>query len=107
MDLQDLSPAQLLRRIQERFRELGLWGRTLTVSYQGQRYLVGCSEEAFTVYRLVEHCHIPPGTPGWPVCLVTAETVVDETSPPLLEDEFAVALTPAQWLRLIEETWET
>ena len=45
----------------------------------------------------------PPGRPGWPVCLVTAEAVVDETSPPHLpEDEFASGLSLDGWLDLIE-----
>jgi hypothetical protein len=46
---------------------------------------------------------VPPGRPGWPVCLVTAETVVDETSPPFLPaDEFVSGLSLEEWLRLIE-----
>jgi hypothetical protein len=103
MDHQDLSPAELLRRIQDLFRKLGLLGQTLTLDHQGQKYLVGCDAEAFTVYRLVEHCHFPPGAPGWPVCLVTAETIIDETSPPHLpEDEFAAGLSLQEWLELIQ-----
>ena len=97
------SPAELLGRIQARFRELGLLGERLSLSHGGRQYLVACDDRAFTVYCLVEHCHIPPGRPGWPVCLVTAETVVDETSPPQMpEDEFASGLSLEGWLDLIE-----
>jgi hypothetical protein len=97
------SPAELLRRIQARFRELGRFESPLTLTYQGQNYLVRCDNQAFAVYRLVEQCHLPPGRPGWPVCLVTAETVVDETSPPQMpEDEFASGLSLGEWLDLIE-----
>jgi hypothetical protein len=97
------SPGEVLSRIQDRFRELGLWESTLTLAYQGQNYLVRCDALAFAVYRLVEQCHLPPGRPGWPVCLVTAETVVDETSPPSMpEDEFASGLSLEGWLNLIE-----
>ena len=47
--------------------------------------------------------HVAPGRPGWPVCLVTDEAVVDETSPPHLpEDEFASGLSLNGWLDLIE-----
>jgi hypothetical protein len=102
------SPAELLHRIQDRFRELGRLGEKLTLTHQGRQYLASCDDRAFTVYRLVEHCHIPPGRPGWPVCLVTAETVIDETSPPALpQDEFASGLTLWDWLALIEKTFET
>ena len=97
------SPAELLRRLQERFRELGLFGQTLTLTYKAEQYLVRCDAQAFAVYRLVEKCHVPPGRPGWPVCLATAEVVVDETSPPHLpEDEFASGLSLEAWLNLID-----
>lgn len=96
------SPAELLRRIQQRFRELGLFGQTLTLTYKNENYLARCDNEAFAVYRLVDKCHVPPGRPGWPVCLVTAEVAVDETSPPPLpEDEFAQDLSLEEWLKII------
>ncbi|MDP2044859.1 MAG: hypothetical protein Q8L00_01475 [Deltaproteobacteria bacterium] len=97
------SPAELLGRIQARFRELGLFGSTLTLAHNGEKYLAACDDYAFTVYRLVDRCHVPPGRPGWPVCLVTAQTVVDETSPPhQADDEFASGLGLEEWLELIE-----
>jgi hypothetical protein len=100
------SPAELLRRIQARFRELGLFGSTLTLTHKGENYLVRCDARSFAVYRLVEHCHVPPGHPGWPVCLVTGEVVVDETSPPFLpEDEFASGLSLQDWLDLIDSLY--
>jgi hypothetical protein len=96
------SPAELLARIQARFRELGLFGRTLTLTHGGKKYLVSCDSLAFAVYRRVRRSHLPPGRPGWPVCLVTAEIAVDETSPPHLpEDDFASGLGLEDWLDLI------
>jgi hypothetical protein len=101
------SPAELLARIQARFRAQGIFGATLTLTHQGEKYLVSCDDQAFAVYRLVEKCHLPPGRPGWPVCLVTAEVVVDETSPPHLpEDEFASGLGLKEWLDLIESLYQ-
>ncbi len=97
------SPTEMLRRIQARFRELNIFEKTLTLTYQEEKYLVSCDTQAFAVYRLVEQCNVPPGRPGWPVCLVTEEVVVDETSPPHLpEDEFASGLSLEEWLRLID-----
>jgi hypothetical protein len=102
------SPAELLRRIQDRFRELGLFEQTLTLTYQAEKYLVSCDAQAFAVYRLVEHCHVPPGRPGWPVCLVTGEVMVDETSPPHLPgDEFSSGLSLEEWLKLIDSLYAT
>ncbi len=100
------SPAELLRRIQAMFRDRGIFASTLTLVHRGENYLVRCDTHAFAVYRLVEHGHVPPGRPGWPVCLVTAEAVVDETSPPHLpEDEFASGLSLEGWLELIDSRY--
>ena len=102
------SPAGLLRQIQDLFRELGLLGERLELVHRGRKYLAGCDQQAFAVYRRVENCHLPPGRSGWPVCLVTSETILDETSPPSEpEDEFASGLTLPQWLDLIEKTFRT
>ena len=101
----ETSPPELLARIQEVFRNLGRLGEKLTLTHEGRRYLVSCDEEAFTVYRLLDQGHRPPGRPGWPVCLVTAETVIDETGQPALKDEFASGLSLENWLRLIESVF--
>jgi hypothetical protein len=100
------SPAELLRGIQARFRELGLFGSTLTLTHNGEKYLATCDDRVFAVYRLVGQGHVSPGRPGWPVCLVTAEAVADETSPPhLADDEFASGLGLEEWLELIEAAY--
>jgi hypothetical protein len=100
------SPGELLRRIQARFRELGLFRSPLTLTYKGEKYLATCDDRVFAVYRLVDRCHVSPGRPGWPVCLVTAEVAVDETSPPhLAEDEFASGLSLEEWLKLIDSLY--
>jgi hypothetical protein len=102
------SPEELLRRIQARFRELGLFGSTLSLTHNGEPYLAICDDHVFAVYRRVDQGHVSPGRPGWPVCLVTAETVADETSPPhLADDEFASGLSLQGWIKLIETAFTT
>jgi hypothetical protein len=104
----EISPAELLRRIQARFRDLGRFGSPLTLTHNGEKYLAACDDRSFAVYRRLDQGHVPPGRPGWPVCLVTAEAVVDETSPPHLpEDEFASGLSLQEWLDLIESLYAT
>jgi hypothetical protein len=101
-----LPPADLLAQIQARFRELDLYGQKVTLTHHGRRYAARCDDHAFSIYRVNEKGHVPPGVPGWPVCLVTADAAVDEYSHPALEeDDFASGLTIQDWLRLIEETF--
>jgi hypothetical protein len=107
-DIPQPFPAEVLRRIQDRFQELGIFGRTLILTYKEKKYLISCDAQTFAVYRLVEQCHVPPGRPGWPVCLVTGEVIVDETSPPhLSEDDFASGLSLNEWLDLIDSLYAT
>jgi len=101
----DTPAAELLAEIQALFRELDIFEQRLTLTYQGRQYLASCDAHAFAVYRLNPHCHVPPGAPGWPVCLVTGEMAVDETGAPCLEeDEFTSGLTLPDWLSLIKKT---
>jgi len=101
----DIPAPELLARIQDLCRELDILAKPLTLTHRGQKYLVRCDAHSFTIYRLNPHCHVPPGAPGWPVCLVTPEMAVDETCPPHWEeDEFASGLTLPDWLNLIKQT---
>ena len=103
MNSSENKPSQVLARIQQLFRDLGLWEQKRTIDYQGEKYLIHCDAQAFSVHRLVAQCHVPPGKPGWPVLLVTPEAIIDESSPPLVEkDEFTSGLSLEDWLHLIE-----
>jgi hypothetical protein len=110
MTLKNLNPqsrpAEVLAQIQALFKELGLFEKKLTISHQGHQYLASCDSQSFTIYRLIDQCHLPPGEPGWPVCLVTRENIIDESSPPHIpEDDFSSGLTLPDWLQLIETTF--
>ena len=101
----DIPAPELLARIQDLCRKLEIFEKPLTLTHRGRNYLASCDAHSFTIYRLNPHCHVPPGAPGWPVCLVTPEMAVDETCPPHSEeDEFASGLTLPDWLDLIKKT---
>lgn len=101
----DIPPPELLALLQKIFREWEAFEKPFTLSYQGHTFLVACDAHSFTIYRLNPHCHVPPGAPGWPVCLITADMAVDEAcAPHLEEDEFASHLTLKDWLDLIKKT---
>jgi hypothetical protein len=100
----DTPAPELLSRIQNLFRGWDLFDQSLTLTHQGQKYLARCDTHSFAVYRLNPNGHVPPGAPGWPVCLVTEEMAADEAcAPHLEEDEFAADLTLQNWLDLIKE----
>ncbi|AEB10389.1 hypothetical protein [Desulfobacca acetoxidans] len=103
-NLHTLPPTRLLHRLQELFQQWGIYKQRLIVNHEGENYLIACDEEAFVVYRLLPAHGKSPGAPGWPVCLLTANTMADECSPPHDgEDHFASRLSLADWLVIIEE----
>jgi hypothetical protein len=103
-ELQRLSPALVLEHIQTLFRKWGIYNQKLTLQHEGDEYAFSCHDQAFVVYRLLPVAGTPPGAPGWPVCLVTADGVIDECSPPYHdEDYFASHLGLADWLAIIQQ----
>jgi hypothetical protein len=102
--LQKLPPARVLALIQKLFKQWGIYNQKLTLRHEGDEYVFSCRENAFVVYRLLPAVGKSPGPPGWPVCLVTAEGVIDECSPPHHDaDYFASRLGLADWLTIIHQ----
>jgi hypothetical protein len=102
-ELHKLPPSRVLGHIQKLFKKWGIYKQKLTVQHEGDEYAFSCDDTAFVVYRLLPVAGKPPGTPGWPVCLVSAEGVVDECSPPYHEEDyFASHLSLADWLTIIQ-----
>jgi len=98
------SAPLVFAQIQDLFRRLGIFGQKLSLEFEGCQYLISCDARAFLVYRVNEQCGVPPGIPGWPVCLVTPETVVDECGPsPLNCEYFNTGLALPDWLEIIEQ----
>jgi hypothetical protein len=103
-DLQKLPPGLLLEHIQKLFKNWGIYNQKLTLRHEGDDFVFSCHDEAFVVYRLLPAAGPPSGAPGWPVCLVTADGLIDECSPPYHnEDFFASHLSLADWLAIIQQ----
>jgi hypothetical protein len=103
-ELHTLPASRVLEQIQALFKKWGVYHQRLQVQHEGDDYAFSCDDKAFVVYRLLPTDGQPPGSPGWPVCLVTADGVVDECSPPYHdEDFFASHLGLADWLTLIQQ----
>lgn len=96
------SAGVLFTRIREEFREKGLLGQSLMLEYEGIRYRITCDESAFIVYRVNENSGPRHHVPGWPVCLVNADTIFEECgSQDLGNDHCACGLDVDKWLDLV------
>jgi hypothetical protein len=97
------SPEIVFSHIRDAFLKRGLLGANLSVDYEGCKYRVSCDEKNFMVYRISENSNLRHHVPGWPVCLVNADTVFEECSSPVVgEDHCACDATVEKWLEIID-----
>jgi hypothetical protein len=97
-DPSDKNAPDVLETFIDLFESKGWLNQTIRIRRRERRYRISCSEMGFIAYRINDHCGISPGIPGWPVCFVTQEQIVDDSdmsrfssSEPSIED----------WLRYI------
>lgn len=98
----DECPEALLSRIRGVFLELGIMGRDLVICYDGASYRISCDEKSFVVYRVNNDCGPRHHVPGWPVCMVSSDTIFEEHSSPYIgRDHCACGLNLEKWLEII------
>lgn len=90
----------VLREFVFLFQSKGWLNQTLRLKHRDRRYRVVCSETKFFAYRINDCCGVPPGLPGWPVCLVSGDQIIEDA------DMGAFASTEpsvGEWLRCIAD----
>ena len=80
------------------FRGKGWLDRPILLQNGGTRYRLFCSENRFFAYRMNESWGISPGVPGWPVCMVTQESLFHDGSTCAIGTEEPET---DEWLRLL------
>ena len=76
----------------------GWLNQTIGIRRRERRYRISCSETGFIAYRINDQGGVSPGFPGWPVCFVTQEQIIDES------DMTGITSTEPdvhEWLRFI------
>jgi hypothetical protein len=97
------SPHVVFARIRKVFQELGILGSNLSLEYEGVRYRVSCNDQAFVVYRVNSHSGARHHVPGWPVCLVSPDSIFEECfSPGLSRDHYDCGVDLEKWLKIID-----
>jgi hypothetical protein len=77
-DYAEINPADVLKNFVGVFMSKGWLNQTLRIKHRNGRYRISCSEKKFFAYRINDNCHVPPGFPGWPVCIITHEQIIDD-----------------------------
>lgn len=61
------------------FAGKGWLEQTLRIKHRDKKYRLYCSETVFTAYRINDHCGVSHGFPGWPVCFVTSDQIIEDS----------------------------
>ena len=96
----EMNPIEILQQLIGVFASKGWLNQTLRIKHRDRRYRVVCSETKFFAYRINDCCGVPPGLPGWPVCLVSGDQIIEDA------DMGAFASTEpsvGEWLRCIAD----
>jgi hypothetical protein len=74
------NPPLILQEFVDCFTSRGWLNQVLRIQRGGRKYRITCNETGFFAYRINENHGISPGIPGWPVCLVTPERIMDDSA---------------------------
>ena len=80
------------------FRSRGWLNQALQIKHREKKYRISCSETGFIAYRVNDYCHISPVIPGWPVCFVTDDHIINDSDMSKFASTEPSAL---DWLRCI------
>jgi len=72
------KPTEVLQRFVDVFVSKGRLNQTLRIKHRGRRYRIFCSERKFFAYQINDHYGVSWGFPGWPVCIVTPDQIIDD-----------------------------
>jgi hypothetical protein len=95
-----MMPGDILQHIIGIFTSKGWLNLHIRIQYRNKRYRLSCGETEFLAYRINDHYGLPPGCPGWPVCIITRDHIIHDTE----MSAFTSAEPSAQeWLRCIAD----
>jgi hypothetical protein len=82
------------------FESKGWFNQMIRIRRRERRYRISCTEMGFIAYRINDHCGVSPGIPGWPVCFVTPEQIMDDSD---MSRFASTEPSVLDWLRFIRD----
>jgi hypothetical protein len=77
-DPAEKDPKDALQELVGIFAGKGWLNQTIRIKHRDRRYRIYCSEKEFFAYRINDNCGVSPGFPGWLVCIVTGDHIIDD-----------------------------
>lgn len=96
----EITPVDLLKQFISVFKVKGWLDRNVRIKHRNRKYRIYCTELEFFVYRINDHCGISPGIPGWPVCIVKNDKILNDSEMSTLASTEPSA---RDWLRCLAD----
>ena len=97
----EMNAPDVLQAFIDIFESRGWLNQTIRIRHRERRYRISCTETGFVAYRINDHCGISPGIPGWPVCFVTQDQIMDDSNMSKFASNEPSVL---DWLRFITDS---
>jgi len=94
------KPQEALESLVGVFESKGWLDQTLRIRHRERRYRIFCSKKKFLAYRINDKGHVPQGFPGWPVCIITTDQIIDDSEMSQFPSDEPSA---RDWLRCIND----
>jgi len=82
------------------FESKGWLDQTIRIKYRGRKYRICCNAQEFFAYRINDHWGVSHGYPGWPVCIVNPDQMIEDSDMSAFE---STELSAHGWLRCLTE----
>ena len=98
--IDEIRATDILQQFVNAFSVKGWLNRSIRIKHHDRKYRLMCSEKQFFAFRINVNCGIPPGIPGWMVCIVDQDQIIQDSDiSPFVSDEPSVY----DWLRSLQK----
>ncbi len=78
-ELAQSKPGDVLQQFVRLFADNGWLNQTMRIRHNGKNYRIMCSDKTFVACRLNDNSHLSSGIPGWIVCMVDDEQILEDS----------------------------
>jgi hypothetical protein len=97
---EEIRAAIILQQFISIFSSKGWLNRSIRIKHHDKKYRLMCSEKLFIAFRCNDNYGISPGIPGWNVCIIDQDQIIQDSDfSPFASDEPSAH----DWLHSLQE----
>ena len=74
-----MQPAEILQEFVNVFANKGWLNKLVRIKHRERNYRISCNESGFIAYRINDNHGVSPGIPGWAVCIIDSDRIVEDS----------------------------